>query len=408
MIKGMKTFQKDSKRETGITLVALVVTIVILIILATVTINTAFGENGLIKQAQKAKDMASNAVAKENDEMNKLEQELANIMGEEGEIAPPDTDYPTPSGGSVTAEGVPIPQNFYYVGGTKNDGVIISDNSADANKGTSHEVAQTLQGNQFVWVPVQDLSAMFTEETVTLSKSTLGEEETTTNVYSKLRIREGDNYTSGNPGNTSSVREPDILPDTTYGDAVTGDSSKGIEQIKSVFGYSGTDAQVLKQFAQANVDEYKEMYESIKKYKGFYIGRYELSGSTATPTSKAGTVLASQNWYNLKKACMNIIKGNSQVSSTMIYGVEWDETMNWLKNTKFKGQEDKVDTDSSNWGNYNTSSGGTGAIQPTGSQEKWSANHIYDLAGNCWDWTQETYSTGSRVYRGGNYTKYRS
>ena len=51
---------------------------------------------------------------------------------------------------------VPIPKGFYYVGGTEDGGLVISDNSADAGKGTSHEVAQTLQGNQFVWVPVEE------------------------------------------------------------------------------------------------------------------------------------------------------------------------------------------------------------------------------------------------------------
>ena len=95
---------------------------------------------------------------------------------------------------------------------------------------------------------------------------------------------------------------------------------------------------------------------------------------------------------------MNIIKGKANTKSTMIYGVEWDETMNWLKNTKFKGQEDKVDRDSSSWGNY--SGTGTGNVEATGSQEKWSANHIYDLAGNCYEWTQEANGTGIRVSRG--------
>ena len=53
---------------------------------------------------------------------------------------------------------VPIPEGFYYVGGNENDGVVISDSSSDSGKGTSHEVAQTLVGNQFVWVPVETAS----------------------------------------------------------------------------------------------------------------------------------------------------------------------------------------------------------------------------------------------------------
>ena len=74
----------------GITLVALVVTIVILIILATVTINAVLGDNGLIKQAQKAKDIAENSITKENEDMNLLLEEYANMMAEDNEPTEPD------------------------------------------------------------------------------------------------------------------------------------------------------------------------------------------------------------------------------------------------------------------------------------------------------------------------------
>src|SRR5699024_4576036 len=61
-------------------------------------------------------------------------------------------------GGSTTEDGVPIPNGFYYVGGTKEEGVVISDNPADENKGTSHDAATKMEGNQFVWIPVEDES----------------------------------------------------------------------------------------------------------------------------------------------------------------------------------------------------------------------------------------------------------
>ena len=53
---------KKEKNSKGITLIALVVTIIVLIILATVSINMVFNENGLIKQAEKAKEYQANAV----------------------------------------------------------------------------------------------------------------------------------------------------------------------------------------------------------------------------------------------------------------------------------------------------------------------------------------------------------
>ena len=48
------------KNQKGITLVALVITIIILIILATVAISFAFGDNGLVNRAEDAKEYYTN------------------------------------------------------------------------------------------------------------------------------------------------------------------------------------------------------------------------------------------------------------------------------------------------------------------------------------------------------------
>ena len=80
----------------------------------------------------------------------------------------------------------------------------------------------------------------------------------------------------------------------------------------------------------------------------------------------------------------------------MIYGVQWDATMDWLKATKFQTDTSKVDEDSSSWGNYSS-----GSKIDTGSNSTYEANGIFDLAGNCWEWTQEALSTSNRILRGG-------
>ena len=94
----------------------------------------------------------------------------------------------------------------------------------------------------------------------------------------------------------------------------------------------------------------------------------------------------------------------------MIYGVQWDATMDWLKATKFQNDPSKVNTDSSSWGNYSNSSGdadveGAGSKQNTGHSEYWKANNIYDLAGNCSEWTQEAGNTDDRIMHGGRYNE---
>ena len=91
--------KKMVKRQNGITLVALVITIIIIIILSTVTINMAFGDNGLITQAKKAKDMTLNSVTAEQEGMNSVMSEYLNVMAEDSELPEPnppaDTTPPT-------------------------------------------------------------------------------------------------------------------------------------------------------------------------------------------------------------------------------------------------------------------------------------------------------------------------
>ena len=86
--------KKSKKTEKGITLVALVITIVILIILATVTINVAFGDGGLIQRAQQAKNLTEEATLKEQETLNEVMSEYANIMAED-ENTPIEPEKPT-------------------------------------------------------------------------------------------------------------------------------------------------------------------------------------------------------------------------------------------------------------------------------------------------------------------------
>ena len=219
---------------------------------------------------------------------------------------------------------------------------------------------------------------MFEEKTAKLTGV-----ETVTNVYSKLRKRNEDLFVVEAPG-TNGIREPDVL--SNY--------DTDSQYYKNILGFES-----IKAMADSFVAEYKAMSDSIKKYHGFYIGRYELTGTVEKPTEKAGVVLTEEdagNWYYLYKACHNVIKNNSSVKSMMIWGCQYDETMNWLKNTIFKGQEDKVDVDSSSWGHYSSSS----KIN-TGSNINYKVNEIFDLAGNHWEWTQEAWSTNTRIIRGG-------
>jgi len=157
----------------------------------------------------------------------------------------------------------------------------------------------------------------------------------------------------------------------------------------------------VSEMAKTMVDEYNEMIESIEKYGGFYIGRYELS---SVGVKKDQPTLTNSTWYALYKKCKELAK-NETVNTRMIWGCQWDVTCNWIANNG-----DKRDiTDSSSWGNYknaispaNTGNYESGVKKNTGSNESWKVNNIYDLAGNCWEWTQEASNSNDRAGRGGN------
>ena len=348
-------------------MIALVVTIVVLLILSAVAIGLSVGDNGIITSARNATDQWEQGVANEQDELKQIANFINGNTSSGGEkttvadVVGGDKFEQTETIEDDNGKEVTIPKDF----GVAEDSNTVVDEGIVITDGT----------NEFVWVPVDDPSTMFVEETVKLNGV-----ETTTTVYSKLRIREGDksSYTDGKPGDTSVVREPDVLS-----------SYDTDEEYLKILGFDTTQ-----EMADSMVVEYKAMSDSVKKYHGFYIGRYELTGTVDRPTETAGTVLTAStagNWYYLYKACQNVIQNNSDVKSTMIYGCQWDETCSWLEKNGYDIN------DSSDWGNYNSSK------KETGSAPTYKANEIYDMAGNCSDWTQEAYSSGNRILRGGNY-----
>ena len=77
------------RTERGITLVALVITVIVLIILAGVTLDTLVGDNGIITKAQEAKQNMANAAAEEDKLIQNLLNEIKGIEAGEGEIEVP-------------------------------------------------------------------------------------------------------------------------------------------------------------------------------------------------------------------------------------------------------------------------------------------------------------------------------
>ena len=397
----MKKVSKRFKSQRGsITTVVLVTVLFFVTILSTAFIVASTNRKGQIKSEAATKSTYEKDIDRTNQIVANIKKELskewkikrdenATINGEEGNSYNP----------TIPAGYIPVNTETSDWG----DG-----SSSPSQDSVDHGlVIRDENDNEWVWIPVDSETLAKMVETSTEAKTlcgTSGETAVTTNKYSKTITIGKDNNTETisrtTPGTSTSdsYREPDLVvkydaQDTYY---------------KTILGETGTKEQLAKLF----VAEYNEMITSIAKYGGFYIGRYELSGTVTDPTEKSGVTLTKTNWYNLYNACRSSkLQASDKVKTQMIWGIQWDVTCDFIAN---KGEQKNI-KDSSNWGNYSDSTGnakvtvtenGTetnkyGSKQNTGYSEYWKANNIYDLAGNCWEWTQEAYSTNYRAVRGG-------
>ena len=261
-------------------------------------------------------------------------------------------------------------------------------------------VIKDKKDNEWVWIPVDETTLATMCNTANETENTLcgtsGETAVKTKLYSStITIGKDSNtetITRTTPGTSTSgsYREPDL---------VLGNSGASYDAkdtyYKTILGFDSKE-----KMAEAFVAEYKEMIESIRKYGGFYIGRYELSEAGV---QKNQPTLTNTNWYNLYKKCKSL-NASDKVDTRMIWGCQWDVTMNWLISSGAK-TSDEVNKDSSSWGNYKETSvkaddgtteikaNKTSSVLNTGITTFTRANNIYDLAGNCWEWTQEAGNT---------------
>ncbi len=149
----------------------------------------------------------------------------------------------------------------------------------------------------------------------------------------KRQVKKNNN--KNQPGITN-YREPDLVVGSN---GLSNDAQD--TYYKTILGKTGTKEQLAQLFA----DEYKAMIESVSKYGGFYIGRYELSEAGV---QKDEQPLTNTNWYNLYKKCTEL-NASEKVETRMIWGCQWDVTMNWLISSGAK-KSDEVNTDSSSFG----------------------------------------------------------
>ena len=350
-----------TKEMKGITLVALVVTIVVLLILAGVSINSVLGENGIIIKAKEAAEKTVAAQEREMIERNLLEQELENSLA-------------TPTPKPQPTDGVKIPAGFYYVGGTKTSGIVISDNVNDKDKYKNKAVVGTdLLGNQYVWIPCTTDS---TSSKLQYARTEWGVEE------------DGDD-------NSRAIKDELTLTDAsvTYSDADTA---------------NGINADVSKEI----VAQIKAEKASVAQYGGYYIGRYEVGRNSDTAVVKYNqTPYASITWSTAYGLAKKIIT-NSEVNSYLCSSYAWDTAVNFIQNNSTaKNYATSIEGFNGNWNPQAVKDPSGNVIKPAGTSQQLNTGlttqfcNIFDMGGNEAEFTTELNPGTSEtvVLRGGVY-----
>ena len=344
-----------SMKENGITLIALVITIIILIILATVTITLVFGEGGLIQRAQEGKTLTEQAGKDEQDELKGAEEYINGVLAGAGTTNPPDGKSEVEE---AKESGTKFDETTKLTDDLDNPVTVPGGFNIAEDGGTKVEegiVIEDDNGNQFVWIPVGEYNV----------STTISPTGKLTNELSRRT------FTS-----TGSI-------------PVNGDSVIG------TYFYGEGDSRSI---AKDPIDAFKT---SITNNKGFYIGKYEQGEGNVC---KAGVeVYVEITRDEAKQQAEAMYSGNEYVTSELISSYAWDTALNFICQTNEEGYLLATTTDTS-YGNI-----GTNNRMKTGEYEIDNYSNIYDLLGNCMEWTAE-YSTNTKdgitypcVSRGGNY-----
>lgn len=270
--------------------------------------------------------------------------------------------------------------------------------------------------NQYVWVPVDDPSRIYGVD----SNGKIWGKLYDFSSSGRSALNWTENNAIMNITNRTSYRESDVV-------WATGEYAYDTDgySYMSQYGLGETRYEMLAQELEEN---YYEIIASIKKYGGFYIGRYETGGLNETAVvRKMDTNIVGHNWYTMYKKCLTLKGNNDNIKTSMILGSLWDETIEWLVKSGATNSEGTtltyylVGSYSTTWGNYKNATfkyiaqnsekpeatenknANSGTRIPTGSAEYTKANNIYDMAGNMFDWTIEAYFMSDRVNRGGFY-----
>ena len=417
-------------RNEGITLIALIITIIILLILVGVSINLAI-KGDLFGSAEKAVSGTNDKTAQEQTRVDELMGELGRVEEQQRQDNLPGTRETENTKYVSNGKTAWIPAGFTVSkaeGETTIDGglviYLINDKTDEEIKkltwtGTELENLKKTY-DQFVWIPIshEQINNMFICQAKTESNGNCN--ITVENGVAKCTVHNltqmagrlyatqtGESYkkayTEVYTANTG-LREPDVVTENaTYYDG----SSTNLGYMSTVTGDNTSYISTAK-FKETLQKDYNKIVALIYNAGGYYVGRYETSNITTTKGTAINVVagtnsgMASINWYYMyaqqKAYAANKGLENNKVKSSMMLGTCHDQMLEFV-NVAGKYDVTKVGNalHNNDYGPWQTA----GLDYTDKTQYKDLSKNIYDLEGNVLEWTTEVFGTaGSRVVRG--------
>ena len=426
-MKTIKTAKKQKLKESkGITLIALVITIIVLLILAGVTIATLTGDNGILKKAGDAKTQTEQAKEDEN-----LKIAIAGSYGTDGKLNLKDLkDNLTNQGIDYDKNNTGFPLEVTVNGEKKKidaNGNIIESIQSLKTKGTVFKDTTTLEDTYGNQVKIPKGFKIANDSATDVTGGIVIEDATYTNTIGSQFVW----IPVGTGENTIKKANKETV-DIALGRYSFTQNRDGTVTVSEYSGGSCTEDTT----ASHNSSRGNAIAKDIEKFKtsansnhGYYIGRYEAgvvdyNSSVSTSNSNNETNWTGYTGDNIKLVCKkeqqvwNYVTQNkaselsrdmygseAKVTSDLINSYAWDTAIVFIQKC---GTESNSSTYSYTYGLSSTSTSapqttGTNILKVTNKVDK--QCNILDMAGNCWEWTTETYSDSSIpcVGRGGVY-----